>query len=266
MHHARGALALLAVGGRLYAIGGRDRSAQIAPVETYDPAAAQWRELAVMPRRAITSPGTSTARSCASPAAARRTRARRSTASIRPPRRGRCRATLPTATSGAAAAVLDGVTIVAGGEPAAETASGRRRPGQCGAGPGAKCRCSCPATVRPSPSIGAGCSPAAAPPRPVSTPSQRARPWGPRPDDDGERRLAAGHLRAQDDARGTGSTLSKPQLAEIRSTVQHAAGARVRSSRSSCFGMAFVDREVENVDRTLVSVPAGCRDRPAARA
>ena len=29
MHHARGALALLAIDGRLYAIGGRDHSADI---------------------------------------------------------------------------------------------------------------------------------------------------------------------------------------------------------------------------------------------
>jgi Kelch motif len=121
MRRARGALALVALGGQLYAIGGRDRSVQIAVPERYDPSASRWADLPPVPaaRNHVggyvdgglvcvaggRTPDTSAAIDCFDPPAATWTN----------------RATLPTATSGAAAAVVDGVTVVAGGEPAGET-------------------------------------------------------------------------------------------------------------------------------------------------
>ena len=64
MHRARGALALVALGGRLYAIGGRDRSASRSRApEVYDPAPGRGPTSRPCPRRGTTSPATSTARS-----------------------------------------------------------------------------------------------------------------------------------------------------------------------------------------------------------
>src|SRR5665213_2350298 len=121
LQRPRGALALLALSGRLYAIGGRDRAAQIAVPEVYDPATAGWHDLPSMPgpRNHVAgfvdgadacvaggrTPDTSSAIDCFDPTNAS----------------WRSRGALPTGTSGAAAAVVDGITIVAGGEPASET-------------------------------------------------------------------------------------------------------------------------------------------------
>ncbi len=121
MHNARGALSLVARDGRLYAIGGREASAQIAPTERYDPGAGTWSVTGAMPapRNHLAgyldgalvcvaggrTPDTSGAIDCLDPSSDTWTR----------------RATLPTGTSGAAAVVLSGVTFVAGGEPAGET-------------------------------------------------------------------------------------------------------------------------------------------------
>jgi hypothetical protein len=121
LHVARGALALVALRGRLYAIGGRDRSVQIAPTEEYDPGSGTWKVLPDMPapRNHVAgyldgtlvcgaggrTPDSSAAIDCFDPATATWVH----------------RLTMPTATSGAAAVVFGGVTFVAGGEPAGET-------------------------------------------------------------------------------------------------------------------------------------------------
>jgi Kelch motif len=121
MHDARGALALVALRGRLYAIGGRDRSAQIGLTEDYVPGTSAWQSLPDMPaprnhlagyvdgsRLCVAggrTPDSSAAIDCLDPLTAT----------------WATRATLRIATSGAAAANLSGSTIVAGGEPAGET-------------------------------------------------------------------------------------------------------------------------------------------------
>jgi len=121
MRRARGALALVAMSGRLYAIGGRDGGVQIAVPESYDPGTGRWVDLPAMPgpRNHVggyldnnsvcvaggRTPFTSAAIDCFDPASATWGN----------------RAALPTPTSGAAAAIIDGVTIVAGGESAGET-------------------------------------------------------------------------------------------------------------------------------------------------
>lgn len=50
LNHARGALALVAAGGKLYAIGGSDGSREVGPAEEYDPAAGRWIDLPALPR------------------------------------------------------------------------------------------------------------------------------------------------------------------------------------------------------------------------
>jgi len=50
LHHARGAFALLAVGGMLYALGGESGGAQVAPTEAYDPARNAWADLPAIPQ------------------------------------------------------------------------------------------------------------------------------------------------------------------------------------------------------------------------
>jgi hypothetical protein len=121
MRRRRGALSLVAVGERLYAIGGRDGEIQIAVPESYDPQTNAWSDIAPLPtpRNHVAgylngalacvaggrAPATSAAIDCFDPASDR----------------WRRQAELPVATSGAAAAVVDGVTLVAGGEPSAET-------------------------------------------------------------------------------------------------------------------------------------------------
>jgi N-acetylneuraminic acid mutarotase len=120
MQRARGALALVALGGRLYAIGGHAGSVQIAVPEVYDPNSGGWSDLPSMPepRNHVAgyvdgavcvaggrTPGSSGAVDCLDPSAPTWQR----------------RATLPTPTSGAAAAAFHGVTVVAGGETAGET-------------------------------------------------------------------------------------------------------------------------------------------------
>jgi Kelch motif len=45
LRHARGALALVAVAGRLHAIGGTDQGGEVAPAEEYDPSTGRWRDL-----------------------------------------------------------------------------------------------------------------------------------------------------------------------------------------------------------------------------
>ena len=121
MRRARGALALLSSQGHLVAIGGRNGTTQVAVPERYDPASDTWTDLAPMPNQRNhlagyidqtsecvaggRTPATSSAIDCFD------TR----TATLRAPQ------ALPIPTSGAAAGVVNGVTVVAGGEPAGET-------------------------------------------------------------------------------------------------------------------------------------------------
>jgi hypothetical protein len=49
MRHARGALALIAAGGKLYAIGGID-NAEVGPAESISPGAAAWTDLPPLPK------------------------------------------------------------------------------------------------------------------------------------------------------------------------------------------------------------------------
>jgi hypothetical protein len=49
LHFARGGHALIAVGGKLYAIGGNNSRANIAPSEAYDPASNSWAVLPPLP-------------------------------------------------------------------------------------------------------------------------------------------------------------------------------------------------------------------------
>jgi hypothetical protein len=50
LRHARAGLALIAVAGRLYAVGGNDQNGNVGPAEEYDPARDGWRELPPLPR------------------------------------------------------------------------------------------------------------------------------------------------------------------------------------------------------------------------
>jgi len=49
MHYARGGHALVAAAGKLYAIGGNDSRANVAPAEAYDPASNTWAVLPALP-------------------------------------------------------------------------------------------------------------------------------------------------------------------------------------------------------------------------
>lgn len=120
MHRARGALSLVSVGGALLAIGGRSSTTQVAVGERFDPAQGAWTDLPAMPapRNHLAgyvdgaaacvaggrTPSTTAAVDCYDPATGWQSR---------PP--------LAVPTSGAGAATLSGVPVVAGGEPADET-------------------------------------------------------------------------------------------------------------------------------------------------
>lgn len=49
MRHARGGHALVAAGGKLYAIGGNTAFANVAPAEVYDPQTGTWSDLPALP-------------------------------------------------------------------------------------------------------------------------------------------------------------------------------------------------------------------------
>ncbi len=121
MQRARGALSLVAVGQRLYAIGGRDASVEIAVPEVYEPRSNTWTDAATMPhpRNHLAAfvdgvlvcvaggrtPATSGAIDCLDTGSGT----------------WQSSGVLPVPTSGAAATFTRGVTIVAGGEPSGET-------------------------------------------------------------------------------------------------------------------------------------------------
>lgn len=121
MRRARGALALVAFGGRLYAIGGRDNSAQIGVTERYDARTDTWTDVAALPHPRNHLAGFVDGESVC--VAGGRTPETSSAVDCFDSRAGEWRASamLPVPTSGAAAGIVDGVTIVAGGEPSGET-------------------------------------------------------------------------------------------------------------------------------------------------
>ncbi|HEU5003457.1 MAG TPA: hypothetical protein VFW71_11865 [Actinomycetota bacterium] len=120
LRRARGALVLVADRGRLIAAGGNDGAAQVAGAEAYDPATNAWTDLPPLPHprnhaagfpdngqvclAGGREPSTSAAVDCLDPAGS-----------------WTAGQSLPTATSGAAGGMVDGITVVAGGEPAGET-------------------------------------------------------------------------------------------------------------------------------------------------
>ncbi|GAC1637121.1 MAG: hypothetical protein NVS4B2_25830 [Chloroflexota bacterium] len=120
MHHARGALALVAVGGNLYAVGGKDTNGyEIGSIEVYRPASRTWNDVGTLPgprdhlagfsyRGSVCVAGgrmPNTGRvDCYTPASHRW---------LRLP-------DLPTPTSGAGAASLGKTVVVGGGELATE--------------------------------------------------------------------------------------------------------------------------------------------------
>lgn len=120
MRRARGALALLSIGGRLYAIGGLDGTTQVAVPEVYDPAKGTWSDLPAMPHpRNHVGGYVDGALACVAGGREPATNATidcldTATLTWRPP------ISMATGTSGAAAGVLNGLTVVAGGEPSNE--------------------------------------------------------------------------------------------------------------------------------------------------
>jgi N-acetylneuraminic acid mutarotase len=121
LHHARGALALIALAHHLYAIGGRDGSAQIAVTEVYDPRANAWLDISPMSDARNHLAGYLDGQDiCAAGGRTPLTSSRVDCFDLAAGRWG-LRATLPIPTSGAAASVLGGTTVVAGGESAGET-------------------------------------------------------------------------------------------------------------------------------------------------
>jgi Kelch motif protein len=121
MKRPRGALALLGIGGRLYAVGGLDGTTQVAFPEVYDPTKATWSDLPSMPHpRNHVGGYVNGSLACVAGGREPSTNATidcfdTTTLTWRSP------ILIPTATSGAAAVVLNGLTVVAGGEPSNET-------------------------------------------------------------------------------------------------------------------------------------------------
>ena len=121
LQRARGALALGASRGKLYAIGGRDATLQIAIPESFDPTTNAWHDLPAMPNpRNHLAPYIKGTLVCV---AGGRTPATSSALDCFDTASGSWRggSPLPTATSGASAMRLGDATLIAGGEPSAET-------------------------------------------------------------------------------------------------------------------------------------------------
>jgi N-acetylneuraminic acid mutarotase len=121
MKRPRGALALIAIGERLYAIGGRDGNQQIAVPEVYDPGTNAWTDAAAMPApRNHVAGYPDGAFACVAGGRTPLTSGEVDCLDTARDRWERRRA-LPVATSGAAAALRNGVLLVLGGEPSDET-------------------------------------------------------------------------------------------------------------------------------------------------
>jgi Kelch motif len=121
MHHPRGALALVAMGQTLYAIGGAARGTEVAQVEAYDTVQNVWTDVGTLPLprdhgAAWAWQGLACLAGGRSPVTAR-------VDCFDPIKKVWSRLPdLPFATSGAGAIAIEGQVIVAGGENAAETA------------------------------------------------------------------------------------------------------------------------------------------------
>jgi len=115
LHHARGALALVAVDASLYALAGNSGAGQVAPAEVYDAAANSWADLPALPQPRNHVAGFGYERQVCvaggrSPNLAR--------VDCYEPATGAWRRLpdLPQPTSGAGGGVLNGQVVVAGGE------------------------------------------------------------------------------------------------------------------------------------------------------
>jgi Kelch motif len=115
LRRARGALALVAVAGRLYAIGGTDQGGEVAPAEEYDPAADRWRDLPELPHPRDHLSGFAY-QGMACVAGGRSPNVPFVSCWARGRGRWRELPPLPVPTSGAGGGALGGVPVVAGGE------------------------------------------------------------------------------------------------------------------------------------------------------
>jgi hypothetical protein len=121
MRHPRGGHALIAFEGRLYAIGGNTVSANVAPVEEYDPSSGAWTDVGSLPwpRNHVAGfvfAGSVCVAGGRSPNTARVDCFNPASRSWAPT------PNLPRSTSGAGAVALDdGTVVVMGGEDAAES-------------------------------------------------------------------------------------------------------------------------------------------------
>ena len=121
MRHARGGHALLAAGGRLYAVGGNTAAANVAPVEEYDPQTRRWSDITTLPDPRNHVAGFAFG-SEACVAGGRSPNTTRVDCFDYHTRKWARLANLPQPTSGAGAATLgDGTVIVMGGEDTQES-------------------------------------------------------------------------------------------------------------------------------------------------
>ena len=121
MHHPRGALALVAMGRTLYAIGGAARGTEVAQVEAYDTVQNLWTDVATLPLPR--DHGAAWAWQGLACLAGGRTPVTARVDCYDPIKKVWSRLPdLPFATSGAGAIAVEGQVLIAGGENAAETA------------------------------------------------------------------------------------------------------------------------------------------------
>lgn len=120
LHHARGGLALVALGESLYAIGGKDASGvEIPAVESYRIGAGSWKDVATLPLPRDHAAGFAYGGSVCVAGGRTPNVARIDCFDPRSDRWNRL-PDLPVATSGAGAAVYRGSIVVGGGELAGE--------------------------------------------------------------------------------------------------------------------------------------------------
>ena len=120
MRHARGALALVAAGDRLFALGGLAAGAEVAVVEAYEPATNSWSDVTTLPQPRDHGAGFAISGAVCLAGGRFPTSARVDCYDPRLDSWSRL-SDLPEPTSGAGAAVLGSEIVVAGGENAAES-------------------------------------------------------------------------------------------------------------------------------------------------
>jgi len=121
LNHARGGLALVAAGAKLYALGGSGGGGDVAPAEEYDVASDRWTELPPMPTPRNHVAGFSH-RGMACAAGGRRPNSAEVDCWDPARRRWTSLPALPAPTSGAGAGALGDRAFVAGGEDSASQA------------------------------------------------------------------------------------------------------------------------------------------------